>query len=355
MTLVARRRHGLGTVYLRGNVWWKQYFVSGRKINESAKTSDQAEARRQLKLAIGEAAAGKDVTPERTTINDLCELVLADYRLRKLRDADTVKLRIEAHIKAAIGSLLASRFTSHQVRQYVEMRCRESVLDSTINRELAIARRGFNLGLREDPPLVRRVPYIPKLEEDNVRQGFIEQGQYLVLREAMPDHLKTLLVVGYHLGNRLGELKRLRECQIDLEAGVIRIQRSQAKGKKPRTLPIYGDMVEWLKWQASRQVEGCDLVFHWNGKPLGSHLKGWDRACTEAGLAGLHFHDLRRSAIRNMERAGIPRHVAMQISGHRTESVYRRYDIVVEADLKAAGEKLAAYNKQQAPKLRRVK
>ncbi len=84
-------------------------------------------------------------------------------------------------------------------------------------------------------------------------------------------------------------------------------------------------------------------------------MKGWERACTEVGLEELHFHDLRRSAVRNMERAGIPRHVAMQISGHRTESVYRRYDIVVDADLKAAGEKLAAYHKQQAPKLRRVK
>ena len=57
MTPVARKRHGSGTVYLRGNVWWKQYFVNGRKINESAKTSDEAEARRQLKVSVGEAAA----------------------------------------------------------------------------------------------------------------------------------------------------------------------------------------------------------------------------------------------------------------------------------------------------------
>jgi integrase len=355
MTPVAGHRHGTGTVYLRGNVWWKQYFVNGRKINESTKTSDEAEARRQLKVSVGEAAAGRDVTPERATINDLCELVLADYRLRKLRDVDTVKLRIDAHIKSAIGSLLASRFTPHQVRQYVEMRRTESASDATINREMAIVRRGFSLALREYPPLVTRVPYIPKLEEDNVRQGFIEQGQYLVLRGAMPDHLKALLVVGYHCGNRLGELRKLRWNQIDLGAGEIRIQKAQAKAKKPRTLPIYGDMIEWLKWQTKQRVESCDLVFHWNGKPLGSHLKGWDRACTEGGLPGLHFHDLRRSAIRNMERAGIPRHVAMQISGHRTEAVYKRYDIVVEGDLKAAGEKLAAYHKQQAPKLRRVK
>jgi integrase len=268
-----------------------------------------------------------------------------------------VKLRIDAHIKPAIGSLLASRFTPHQVRQYVEMRRRESASDATINREFAIVRRGFSLALREDPPLVRRAPYIPKLEEDNARQGFIEQGQYLSLRNALPDHLslKSLLVVGYHCGNRLGELRKLCWNQVNLEAREIRIQGAQAKAKRPRTLPIYGDMAEWLHWQDQQRVAGCDLVFHWNGKPLGSHLKGWDKACTAAGLTGLHFHDLRRSATRNMERAGIPRHVAMQISGHRTENVYRRYDIVVEADLKAAGEKLAAYHAHQAPKLRRIK
>jgi integrase len=161
--------------------------------------------------------------------------------------------------------------------------------------------------------------------------------------------------VGYHCGNRLGGLRKLGWSQVDLDACEIRIQQGQAKSKRPRTLPIYGDMVDWLEWQARRRVDGCDLVFHYDGRSIGSHLKGWEGACTAAGLIGLHFHDLRRSAVRNMERAGIPRHVAMQISGHRTESVYRRYDIVVDADLKAAGEKLAAYHQRQAPKLRRVK
>jgi integrase len=250
MTAMAGHTRGTDSIYLRGSTWWMSYFVNGRQIKESTKSTDEAEARRQLKVKIGEAAAGKDVIPERATINDLCALVLADYRLRKLRDAEILKWRIDAHIKPAVGSLLASRFTPHQVRQYVERRRSESASDATINREMAIVRRGFSLALREDPPLVRRAPYIPKLEEDNVRQGFIEQGQYLALREALPDHLKCLLVVGYHCGNRLGELRKLRWSQVDIEAGEIRIQKAQAKGKKPRTLPIYGDMIEWLKWQA---------------------------------------------------------------------------------------------------------
>ena len=141
---------------------------------------------------------------------------------------------------------------------------------------------------------------------------------------------------------------------MDLNAGEIHIEKRQAKGKRPRTIPIWGDMAEWLKWQYKRRVPGCDLVFHWQGKPIGSHIKGWSKACTAAGLDGLKPHDLLRSAIRYMERAGIPRHVAMGFSGHKTEGVYKRYDIVVDGDLKAATEKLERYRKQ-APKLRRVK
>jgi hypothetical protein len=70
--------------------------------------------------------------------------------------------------------------------------------------------------------------------------------------------------------------------------------------------PIYGEMTEWLEWQDKRRAAGCDLVFHWNGKHIGSHLKGWDRSCTDAGLEDVHSQDLRRSAIRNMERRHLP-------------------------------------------------
>ena len=87
----------------------------------------------------------------------------------------------------------------------------------------------------------------------------------------------------------------------------------------------------WLEMQHTEHVSNwpdVDLVFHRRKGPIGSHLKGWREAVMRAGLPGLRFHDLRRSAVRTMERAGIPRHVAMQITGHRTDAVYRRYDIV---------------------------
>ena len=80
------------------------------------------------------------------------------------------------------------------------------------------------------------------------------------------------------------------------------------------------------------------------GRPLGDSCvkKAWKKACTQ-GLPELHFHDLRRSAVRNMDRAGIPRAVAMRISGHRTESMYHRYNIVSERDLAGVKEKMEQF------------
>src|SRR5208283_3733130 len=145
----------------------------------------------QLKVKIGEVAAGKDVAPERATINDLCALVLEDYKLRKLRDLKIVEWRYNAHVKPVLGGLLASRFGSAQVRQFVKVRRGADASDTTINRELSIVRRGFSLALREDPPLVQRAPYIPKLEEDNARQGFLEREQYEKMLEKRPANLKA--------------------------------------------------------------------------------------------------------------------------------------------------------------------
>jgi integrase len=153
-------------------------------------------------------------------------------------------------------------------------------------------------------------------------------------------------VVGYHVGCRLGELRKLQWSQVDFATGEIKLAKRQTKGKAARTLPLYGEMREWLlmlKADRDQNWPACPHVFHYQGRPLGSHLKGWKKGCESAQMPDLHFHDLRRSAVRNMERAGIPRKVAMAISGHKTEAVYRRYDIVSPQDLKIAATKMEHY------------
>ena len=158
---VARRTKGAGRLKLRGRIWWILYSAGGIQIPESSGpessgSTDKRVAEQLLKQRIGEAASGDvDVPSDRATIDDLYALVVADF-----------------------GTLPAARFGPRQVRRYVEDSRVAGASDATINRELSIIRRGFKLGEREDPPLVRRVPHIIKLDEDNARQGFIQDGQY---------------------------------------------------------------------------------------------------------------------------------------------------------------------------------
>jgi len=353
-----RRTKGSGSLRLRGKTWAVTYYSNGRAIEESAHSADKAVAQDLLRRRLAEVATGEAVAPTKTTINDLFELVKADYALRNLRDQKTMTWRYEANIKPALGALRADRFGNKQVHEYVAQRRAAGASNATLNRELAIIRRGFKLGSREDPPLVRKVPYIPQLEEDNARQGFLEADQYMRLLDELPIRLKALFVCAYHVGNRKGELRKAQWDQVDFEAGQIRLTKAQTKGKKPRTLPIYGDMEYWLRRQLERRPDGCPWVFFNRRQRVGAHLEGWHEACERAGLPGLLFHDLRRSAVRNMTRAGVPRSIAMEVSGHKTESMFRRYDIVSDDDLDVVREKMDQYlaeERDRRAKLKRVK
>jgi integrase len=356
---MARRPKGTGSIFQRGSVWFVQYFWRGERRRESSHSGDRERAEQLLHKRLGEMATGRylGIVAEQTTIGNLIDLVIEDYRFRKLRSASVVEWRANAHLEP-FRKLPAMKFAS-EVKRDVAGRRAEGAEDATINRELAIIRRGFTLGKQADPPLVQSVPYIPKLEEDNVRQGFLEPEQYEKLLEELPQRLKALFVCAYHVGTRKGELRKLQWSQVDFDSGLINLTARQTKGKVARLLPIYGAMERWLRKQLEGRAPDCPWVFYHHGKPVGAQLRGWREAGDRAGLPGLLFHDLRRSAVRNMKRAGVQDKVAMQISGHKTRAVFDRYNIVDEGDLGEAARKLNEYleqrKKEQAAKLRRVK
>lgn len=201
-----------------------------------------------------------------------------------------------------------------------------------------------------------RVPRIPKLKEDNVREGFLEPEQYRMILDCLPVAVKPVLVMAYHLGMRTGELLAIRRDWVDLTEGLIYVNGRVTKNRKPKTAPIYGDMAGWLAMLLLRgrlQSPNGKYLFIWeDGTPIKDFRGSWESACAAAGLPGLLFHDLRRTAVRNMIRAGVPEKIAMEISGHKTASMLWRYNIVDARDIKEAGRRTERYLREQtgAPK-----
>ena len=138
--------------------------------------------------------------------------VIEDYSTFKRRSIDDVKSRVKLHIDPVLGKIRAADLSSEDLKRYI-LRCRdEKAADATINREMAIIRRSFTIASKSNPPKV------PLLEEQNIREGFLEYDQYIALREKLPAHLKALRV-GYQLGMRIGELRNIQWNQLDLAGG----------------------------------------------------------------------------------------------------------------------------------------
>src|SRR5215471_12334090 len=124
---------------------------------------------------------------------------------------------------------------------------------------------------------------------------------------------------------------------------MIRLPIELSKNKKGLTIPLSGRLLVLVESAWNNRSIFCPYLFHHKGEPIGDFRKAFDAACAAAGLQGIVPHDLRRSAVRNFIRAGVKESVAMRLSGHRTRSVFDRYNIVSEDDLIDASTKLQQF------------
>jgi integrase len=131
--------------------------------------------------------------------------------------------------------------------------------------------------------------------------------------------------------------------EIDMAGSVIRLDPDRSKTKAGRLLPMSQPLKEVLQRRVAARRLDKPLVFHRDGEPVIDWRKAWEAACKAAGFPGKRLHDCRRTAARNLIRSGTPERVAMQLTGHKTRSVFDRYNIVSESDLRAGVDRLAAY------------
>ena len=206
------------------------------------------------------------------------------------------------------------------------------------------------------------------LEERNVRSGFFEHEDFLALRGVLPDYAQVTATLAYYSGMRMGELSSLKWSQVNWSAGKLSLRAQDTKTETPRVLYLTGDLLRVLtawKQRCDQKWPKCPWICHRGGIRLESLKHSWRKACERVGLGkmvvvegtkekiwvGKIPHDFRRNAVRNMVRAGVPEKIAMAISGHKTRSVFDRYNIVNEADLEQAAKSMTAYFEREKAKM----
>jgi len=339
---------GMGSVYQRdGSRFWQiSYYYRGNLHRESSHSESESQARRLLKKRLGEMGRGRLIGPveEKVTFEDIAEDLLCDYKVNARKALSAIQYPI-CHLRESFGLDRALDITTDRVKTHIARRQRDGASNATINRELAALKRMYSLAIQAEKLSSR--PYIPSLEENNARQGFLDHGSFLVLRDGLPEDLKDPNTFLYYSGWRVGEMRAFEWRDVDLAGKVVRLRPEISKNKDGRLLPLNGELLEIIERAMAMRRPDCPFVFHRNGRRIGDFRKAWKRACKAAGLVGTIPHDFRRTAVRNMVRAGIPERVAMSLSGHKTRAIFDRYNIVSEADLIQATERLQTHLREQ--------
>lgn len=276
------------------------------------------------------------------TFDDAVNDVIADYTVNGKKSVEELKRRIRLHLTPAFGGRRLSAIGVPDLRAFSVARLEAKAAPAEINRELAIVRRAFRLAIKAER-YHGRVPNFPMLAEDNVRTGFFDQEMFTAVRAKLPAPLQPVVTFAYVMGWRVqSELLSLEWRQIDRKAHTIRLDAGATKNKRGRVVnysdngDLLGLVSDLWKQQETLKDKGtiCPRVFHRNGRRIKTFRRAWATACEDAGFPGRILHDLRRSAVRNLVRSGTPDTVAMKITGHQTRSVFDRYDISSEADVR---------------------
>lgn len=356
------RTRGLGRVYQptyrdrrsgdrkSSPTWWIAYSFRGTKHRESSRSPKRQDAVRLLKQRLGEIGRGRFQGPqvERTTFEELATIITDDYTVNSRRSKGRMLTSLSA-LRKRMGPMLARDITFDRLNAYIAGRLTEGIAPATVRNDLAILKRAFRLAEKAGKSVC---PPFPTLRVSNTRAGFFEEDQFRAVLSHLPDEIQPVVTLAYFTGWRIrSEVLPMQWRQVDLSAGTIRLEPGTTKNEEGRFFPfsMHRELVELFREQRRRTSELeakkerlISFVFHRNGRPIKDFRKAWTCACQAAGVPGMIPHDFRRTAVRNLERAGVSRSAAMKLSGHKTESVYRRYAIVSEGDLVEGVRKLAA-------------
>jgi integrase len=325
------RHYGEGSIYKRGSRFWISYSVNG-KIHKESGGKTKAEARALLQARRADILKGSFITPQQNkiSIDQLLDNYISNLKVKGAKSVQALVSGLKP-IRKEFGHMRAISLTSDMMNEFILDQVDQGKADATVNRGTQGLRTAYNLAIKEGK--LNSSPHFTILKEDNAREGFFEKEEFDAVLEHLPTPYNDMAEFAYYTGWRTGEIKPLRWDQVDRKGREIRLKTS--KNGLGRVIPLHGrifDLIEerWLKREVkskSGETYISPLVFHKEGKQVGIFRKSWITACEKAGYPGKLFHDLRRTAARNFTRAQVSESVAMTITGHKTNSMFRRYNI----------------------------
>ena len=351
--------------------WYIQFYVDGKPYRESSHSDVYNTAQKLLKRRISEVETGKLQNPatRKIPVGELLDDLIADYQTNNPRSFKRfASPAVTFHLRPYFGDMRANLLATKHLREYLAARDKDGAAVATVNREIQLLRRAYSLAYYHEPPKVQAIPNFKGMQrkENNARKGFFEHGEYVKMRDALPRDERDLLIYAYYTGCRRGEILKLTWEYVDLPGWAVRLPSDDEetglhmKNDEARIIPLGGpgkELYEMLDARKTLRDQICPTspwVFFRSedrtrrihnsfvGTPICDFRDVWAAAAKETGVKRL-LHDLRRTGVRNLVRAGVPEAVAMRISGHKTRSVFERYNITSEADLHDAAAKLNAY------------
>jgi len=321
-------------IYFRRDTrtWWISFTYKGKRLREGA-GPEKADAEILLGQRRREMANGKLRLEAPAMLNVEKASTMYLHWFERMRRSGQREHRLVKNLLVFFGDLLLDEITAADVAEYQRRRLSGELKFghvkagmSTVNREVSCLRRMLNWAVRKD--LVSQNPIqgkIDMLPEPEPRDRYLtpEEAQRLV--SMCVPHLEPLVILGLQTGMRLGEVIGLRGAEGDLRANVVRLPGKRTKDADKRIVPLNGEALAVLVLAQGKRLAGCDLVFHRDGRTLGSIRNAFLGACRRAGIKGVTFHTLRHTFCSWCVQAGISLQVVGEIVGHSTIYMTVRY------------------------------
>ena len=343
----------------RGNVWWYEFWFSGRRVRESSKTNSKtlakaAEQKRRRELEEG-FNNFEDLRRERVrTIREVADDYLTSYRLRHSRSATFAEYAV-GHVERLLGDKMIVDVNEEAIKEYQETRLREKTAPKSINEEVGFLLRMMDIAGDMLRARLRKRRLLKLKTGTPIGKAFGTDEKHRLVenaKQARSPHIYPALMLALNAGMRDAEMKTLTWGHLNLEKRYLSVARSKTEAGEGRTIPLnsalYDALAAYADWYVLRFGE---LRAEWYVFPFGKpHPKdptrpvttlktAWRNLREKAGVSG-RWHDNRHTLITDLAESGASDQTIMDIAGHVSQQMLTHYSHIRMEAKRAALESI---------------